>query len=200
MTAIPVKEFVADAHIDDMAVGEPQTPDRRTDFATCWAESYDKLRTYVRIFVPVMHDADDVLQETAVAIAKDFDKYDPERPFLEWAIGIARNRVLQYFRKRSRDRRMVFDVETVHKIEGSLIELEPRIDRYEESLESCIKRLPERSRRMLELRYTCCMNAEEIASQLGLTVKSVYTRLSQIRVGLRECVRRKLRLSGGTAP
>lgn len=95
---------------------------------------------------------------------------------------------------------MVFDIETVQKIEGSLIELDPYIESYEESLEFCLEKLPSRSRRMLELRYTCCMSAEEIATQLEMTVKSVYTRLSQIRVGLRDCVRRKLRLTGGANP
>ncbi|QDV74077.1 sigma-70 family RNA polymerase sigma factor [Botrimarina mediterranea] len=189
------------AHISSVMAGREQhESDRRCDFATLWAESYDKLRTYVRIFVPVLHDADDVLQDTAVAIAKDFDKYDPERPFLEWAVGVARNRVLQYYRKRGRDRRMIFDVDTVSKIEGSLLELEPRIDSYEESLEFCLQKLPERSRRMLELRYTCAMSADEIASQLKMTVQSVYTRLSQIRVALRDCVRRQLRRTGGNAP
>jgi RNA polymerase sigma-70 factor (ECF subfamily) len=201
MPKIGVKVSSEVGHIDDVMAGREQhESDRRCDFATLWAESYDKLRTYVRIFVPVLHDADDVLQDTAVAIAKDFDKYDPERPFLEWAVGVARNRVLQYYRKRGRDRRMIFDVDTVSKIEGSLLELEPRIDSYEESLEFCLQKLPERSRRMLELRYTCTMSADEIASQLKMTVQSVYTRLSQIRVALRDCVRRQLRRSGGSAP
>lgn len=179
-----------------MAGREPHETDRRCDFATLWAESYDRLRTYVRIFVPVLHDADDVLQDTAVAIAKDFEKYDPDRPFLEWAIGIARNRVLQYYRRRGRDKRMVFDVDTVLRIEGSLMEIDSQVETYEEPLEFCLEKLPGRSRRMLELRYTYCMSAEEIAGQLTMTVNSVYTRLSQIRVALRDCVRRQLRLSG----
>lgn len=201
MSKIGVKPLGVLGHINSVMAGREQhESDRRCDFATLWAESYDKLRTYVRIFVPILHDADDVLQDTAVAIAKDFDKYDPERPFLEWAVGVARNRVLQYYRKRGRDRRMIFDVETVLKIEGSLLELEPRIDSYEEPLEFCLQKLPERSRRMLELRYTCTMSADEIAVQLKMTVQSVYTRLSQIRVVLRDCVRRQLRRSGGSAP
>ncbi len=196
-----VKSFAADAHTTSVMAGrERHESERRCDFATLWAESYDRLRTYVRIFVPVLHDADDVLQDTAVAIAKDFDKYDPDRPFLEWAIGVARNRVLQYYRKRGRDRRMIFDVDTVSKIEGSLLELEPHINSYEEPLEFCLQKLPEKSRRMLELRYTCCMSADEIGVQLKMTVQSVYTRLSQIRVALRDCVRRQLQKSGGSTP
>ena len=173
---------------------------RRPCFATLWAESYDKIRTYVRIFVPVWHDADDVIQETAVAIAKDFEEYDPERPFLEWAIGIARNRVFQYYRKRNRDRRMVFDVETVYRIESSLLELESQVDDYIESLERCLNKLPKRSHHMLELRYKQLLSVGDIAGQLKMSINSVYTRLSQIRVGLRECIQRQLRRSEGPNP
>jgi DNA-directed RNA polymerase specialized sigma24 family protein len=48
----------------------------------------------------------------------------------------------------------------------------------------------------VELRYLNCLNAEQIAHSLGFRVQSVYTRLSQIRQGLRECIQRRLSLSG----
>ena len=187
----------ASAHIvNDVDSDSSRRADQREDFATLWVESYDRVRAYVRVFVPSLHDSEDVIQETAVAIAKDFDKYDPSRPFLEWAIGIARRRVLQHFRKRGRERRMIFDTETVALIEQSFLELEPRMDAYRAALEDCLKRLPTRSRKLVELRYTSAQRADEIADGLGLTVKSVYTRLSQIRLALRECVQRRLRLVG----
>ncbi|TWT29338.1 RNA polymerase sigma factor CnrH [Posidoniimonas corsicana] len=170
--------------------------DSRCDFAALWAESYARLRTYVRIFVPSVHDADDVMQETAMAIARDFDKYDPQRPFLEWAVGVARNRVFEHFRKRDRDRRMVFDVETVKHIEESFLAAESQFDSYHDALELCLKQLPERARRLIDLRYLACNSIEEISSQLGLTVRSVYTRLSQVRCGLKECIGRRMKLLG----
>lgn len=174
----------------------PDETDSRCDFAALWAESYARLRTYVRIFVPSVHDADDVMQETAMAIARDFEKYDPDRPFLEWAVGVARNRVFEHFRKRDRDRRMVFDVETVEHIEASFLAAESKFDNYHDALESCLKQLPERARRLIDLRYLACNSVEEISDQLGLTVRSVYTRLSQVRYGLKQCIGRRMRLSG----
>lgn len=168
----------------------------RYDFATLWAESYERLRTYVRIFVTSSHDSEDVIQETAMAIARDFKKYDPERPFLEWAVGIARNRVLQYYRKRGRDRQMVFGIETIKLIENSFLSFEPRTSVYHDALEECLSKLPPRSRHLVHLRYLSCLCAEEIAEQVGFTIQSVYTRLSQIRTGLRECINRQMRLMG----
>lgn len=187
--------------IDSMPREYPSShrPDPRKDFATLWAESFDRLRTYVRIFVPNPHDADDVIQETAAAIAKDFDKYDNHRPFLEWAVGIARNRVLQHFRKRDRDHRMVFDLETVKHIEASILTLEPDLSGRQEALERCLEVLPARSRQLIQLKYASNMKAEEIAEQLDLTVHSVYTRLSQLRSSLRDCISRRLRQAGEAA-
>lgn len=168
----------------------------RCDFATLWAENFSKLRTYVRIFVPSLNDSEDVLQETALAIAKDFEKYDPTRPFLEWAVGIARNRVLQHYRARRRDRRMVFNEEAIHLVEGAFIDTEPQFDSCHDALESCLRKLPRKSRQLIDLRYLSCLRAEEISDQAGLTVQSVYTRLSQIRKALLECIKRQLRLHG----
>ncbi|QDU57601.1 sigma-70 family RNA polymerase sigma factor [Aeoliella mucimassa] len=175
-----------------MAVDDRNPSERRLDFATQWAESYDRIRAYVRIFVPAWHDAEDVIQETAVAIAKDYEKYDPERPFLEWAVGIARNRVYEYYRRCGRDRRMLFDVETVYKIESTLVELETQVDDYLESLEHCLDSLPKRSHSMLELRYKQSLSTGEIANRLKMTINSVYSRLSQIRMALRNCIHRRL--------
>jgi RNA polymerase sigma-70 factor (ECF subfamily) len=183
---------MAGKHDDHLA----HSADARIDFATLWAESYERIRAYVRISIPSLHDSDDVIQETAMAIAKDIDRYDPSRPFLDWAIGIARHRILQFYRKRGRDRRMIFDVDTLMAIEQGFLAAEPKFNDYQEALQVCIDHLPKRAKKIVELRYLNCLNAEQIAHSLGFRVQSVYTRLSQIRQGLRECIQRRLSLSG----
>ena len=44
----------------------------------------------VLVMVPNRTDARDILQETAVALWRQFDSYDPQRPFVNWAMGFAR--------------------------------------------------------------------------------------------------------------
>lgn len=166
--------------------------DARPDFATLWAEAYPRIRAYVLFFVNSFHDSEDVLQETAMAVAKDFGRYDPSRPFLEWALGIARNRVQQHFRNRDRDRKVTFSDEAVKRFESALLDMEPQYDAYRESLDYCMEMLPPRSRRLLELRHLNCLQPAEISAQVGLTKESVYARLSQIRVALRDCINRRL--------
>lgn len=179
---------------DDNAAQQRAT--QREDFATLWARSFDRIRAYIRLFVPSIHDADDILQETAVAIARDFDKYDRRLPFLDWAIGVARNRVLQHYRRSSRDRRVLFDAEAFEQLEGRFLKTEPMIETYREALATCIEELPRASRRLLDARYVSCLTTQQIADRLEMTTRGVFKRLAKIRESLRLCIQRRLRVLG----
>jgi RNA polymerase sigma-70 factor (ECF subfamily) len=168
-------------------------------FATRWAACYPRLRAYVLLFVSPQHDAEDVIQETALAAAKDFDRYDPTRPFLDWVIGIARNRIREHYQRRDRRKRMVFDSGAVAAIEDAYQSMADGLDDVRDGLDFCLGRLPRRARQLVEYRYLQSLTPEEIAKHLGITTASVYTRLSQIRSVLRECVLRRLRQVEGNS-
>lgn len=168
-------------------------------FATHWASCYPRLRAYVLLFVSPQHDAEDVIQETALAAAKDFAKYDPNRPFLDWAIGIARNRIREHYQKRDRRKRMVFDSGAVAALEDAYQSMADGLDDVRDGLDYCLGRLPQRARQLVEYRYLLSLSPREIGGHLGITTASVHTRLSQIRNVLRECVMRRLRMVEGKA-
>lgn len=50
------------------------------------------------VMVPNINDARDVLQETAVALWQSIAHYDPARPFVAWARGIALNKAKMFNR------------------------------------------------------------------------------------------------------
>jgi len=52
-------------------------------------------------------DAEDLLQETAKKLWREFDRYDPEKSFLGWAQTLARYEVLNYW-QRQKTRRKVY--------------------------------------------------------------------------------------------
>ena len=54
-------------------------------------KSERELLRYVMVLVPNVNDARDVLQETAIALLRTIDKYDPDRPFVPWACRFALN-------------------------------------------------------------------------------------------------------------
>jgi RNA polymerase sigma-70 factor, ECF subfamily len=163
------------------------------EFALLWAKAFPRVRVFVLMCVPKYHDAEDVIQETAVAAASDFEHYDRQRSFTAWALGIARNRVLRHWRTQSSTRQILLDDETLARIEVAFSQLDMDADLAREALEACLGSLTPRARRLVEHRYVEGMNSEHLAARMGLTVSSVYTQLYRIRQGLAECIRRKMR-------
>jgi RNA polymerase sigma-70 factor (ECF subfamily) len=162
------------------------------EFAVLWATAFPRLRVFVLMCVPSYHDAEDVIQETAVAAASDFDRYDRDRSFLAWVLGIARNRVLRHWRGKGTAKQILFDEETLMQVEDVFTKAELNPDPRHEALEACLGKLTERSRRLVEHRYIHGLNIEQISARMGLTVKSAYSQLYRIRQALAECVRRRL--------
>lgn len=60
------------------------------------------------------------------------------------------------------------------------------------ALDECVETLPERSRRLLSLKYTRGEAVESIAAEMGQSFETVKKALVRIRAGLHECVRQKL--------
>jgi RNA polymerase sigma-70 factor (ECF subfamily) len=165
---------------------------QQNEFALLWATAFPRLRVFVLMCVPSYHDAEDVIQETAVAAAAEFPQYDRERPFVSWVLGIARHRVLRHWREKGASRQILFDDQTLLSVESAFSELELNPDPTHEALESCLGKLSLRSRRLIEHRYIQGLDTDQISSRTGMTVQSVYTQLYRIRQALGDCIKRRL--------
>jgi RNA polymerase sigma-70 factor, ECF subfamily len=64
--------------------------------------------------------------------------------------------------------------------------------RRQQALDDCVATLPEKSRRMLSLRYEGRQSVEEVASAMGQSFDAVTKALYRLRQALTECVERKL--------
>jgi RNA polymerase sigma-70 factor, ECF subfamily len=164
------------------------------EFAVLWATAFPRLRTFVLMCVPSYHDAEDIIQETAVAAASDFDRYDRDRSFMAWVLGIARNRVLRHWRGKGTARQILFDEETLLQVENAFIKIELNPDPRQEALEACLGQLSERARHLVESRYVHGLDIEKLSTRMGITVQSAYSQLYRIRQALADCMRRRLRL------
>ena len=139
--------------------------------------------------------ADEVLQETSLVLFRRFDEYDEQRPFVAWALGVARFQVLSLNRDAARSR-VAFDTELLVRFIEAWGELAPGASDRSLFLQDCIQRLAARARQMVRLRYYDELTAEEIARQIGGTGAAVRVALQRIRQQLRECVERQLRAEG----
>jgi RNA polymerase sigma-70 factor (ECF subfamily) len=140
----------------------------------------------------LVHDwsaAEDLLQETAQVMWSKFDTFKPGTDFTAWALCIARYQVLDY-RKRCKSR-VVFDSELIERLARQAEKHSVRDNgRRHEALKECLKKLTNRDRHLLELRYQLDASVRSIAETLGWHTKSVYRSLQRIRFQLFQCVRR----------
>src|SRR5438128_1215121 len=105
-------------------------PSDSHSLASLWERARPAVFAYLTASVYDFHRAEDLLQEVAVAIASQFHSYDRSRPFLAWAMGIARNRTLLYFREQARDRRH-FSEQTLRVLDAAAQQLDPAEGRGE---------------------------------------------------------------------
>ena len=58
-------------------------------FLSLFLRSEREIFRYVAALVPNLTDAEDIVQQTAIALWEKFDAYDPSQPFTPWACRFA---------------------------------------------------------------------------------------------------------------
>ncbi len=160
------------------------------DFTRQWTTTLPKVAAFVGSMVYDVTDRDDVLQDCAVAAMASFDRYDASRSFAGWAIGIARNQIRLYFRRKSNDPH-VFDDDALDVLVNAFARARPEEDRKLSKLEACVEQLEGRSRELCEYRYANDLKPAAIAGKVGMTPNAVAKSLQRIREQLRECIEKK---------
>ena len=161
--------------------------DARARLAELWHASQPSVSAYLFASVPNHHDAEDLLGQVAVAVARDFDKYDESQPFVRWAIGIARNRVLNHRRAYAMSK-IVFSQETIDAL-ANAVPVEPaRQSDFKAALKTCIDKLQNQARKAVTLRYEDDLKPRDIAGQLDMTPNAVSILLHRTRKTLADCV------------
>src|SRR5512147_908276 len=71
-------------------------------FLSLFLRSEREIFRYVAALVPSVADAEDIVQQTALALWEKFDAYDPSQPFTPWACRFALNKTRQWTERRQR--------------------------------------------------------------------------------------------------
>lgn len=165
--------------------------DRRALVAEHWHKWQSSIRAYLFAAVHNYHDAEDLLSQVAVAVARDYEKYDPNTPFIRWAIAIARNRVLNYRRSKATSK-LVFSQDTLDALAGAMPQEAPAETATKAALDDCIDKLQDRSRQALTLRYEDDLKPAEIAPRLNMTPTAVTSMMHRVHKALAKCVKQAL--------
>lgn len=134
-------------------------------------------------------DADDVLQDTWLRVARHAREFDRSRRFLPWLYGIATNRARDLFRREAVRLRARDGAPDERAGEGS------RVDDHVE-LRERVQHLPERHREVLLLRYFVGLGEAEMAETLKIPPGTVKSRLHTAIRMLREQYESTPRASG----
>ena len=155
-----------------------------------WTVAQPVVSAFVTSVIRDFKDRDDVLQDIAVAAIESFEAYDAERPFVPWVMGVARNQVGLYLRRRRRDR-LTFDQETVELLATAFSEVTPLQRQRRDALADCLKQVTGRAHTLGQLRYRDDLKPAAIAARLGMQPNAVAKALQRIRDQLRICVSRR---------
>jgi RNA polymerase sigma-70 factor, ECF subfamily len=137
-------------------------------------------------------EAEDALQETFMRALRYFHSYDPSRDAGKWLFGIAHNVCVEMARARKRltisdDLPDPADMSTPTEIALERLAQEENLERVRREMTN----LPDRVRRILELRFFGQLNSREIAELEGMKESAVRVALHRALEGLRGKLARK---------
>lgn len=182
--------------LTEVSEGTPGMSVTEDEFLGQLSAAQDALRGYLFTRIRDVNRLEDVLQDVRIALWRKRGSFHRERPFLSWALGIARNELLHARRTAARSR-LIFDAELLERCRARYEALEPELRRRRAALRSCIERLPELSRHVVRERYLEGTPVGDLARRLGKTVGALHKLLSRVRSALAECAERRLKEEGG---
>ncbi len=162
------------------------TPEQTGQFVERLTAAQSALYGSIHTLLAGATDAADVLQETNRVLWRKAATYDPTRPFLPWALTVARFEVLAHRKRQSRDR-LVFDDDLLAQIAE---EYERQAGRGGalQALEQCLQKLAPAQRELVDQRYLRGESVNDIALRQGRAANAVSALLYRIRALLAACV------------
>jgi len=150
-----------------------------------------QLRAYVGTICADLGAVDDLAQEVFLRAFQAIDRLAEVEVFGAFLRGIARNTVKEHCRRDFyRAQRYVEFVDAAMDIGSRSDEGSSWIDdgRLLDTLRNCLSQLPQRSRRILDLRYQQEKRSAEIGDELAMNGPAVRAALRRIRQALLKCI------------
>ena len=156
-----------------------------------WTQVLPVLTAFVMSSVRDRQHAEDIVQEVGAAVSADFADIPENVSFTTWTLAIARNHIHKRYRTNQRDKH-IFTSEALEALAGAYDRISESSEDMRAALEHCVELLPERSRRVIELRYQQNKRVDGIAAMLGSTANAVSGVLFRVRQALRDCIEKQM--------
>jgi len=167
------------------------TVNRQLLLAELVREHQAGLWRYLRFLGAEADEADDLTQETFLAVMRSNFEHRSAPETLGYLRQVARNQLLMYRRRTGREP-VVGSLETAEAVWAEVVKDD--LSDYLLALESCLESAVDgRARTAVLLRYREGASRERIGAELNVAAEGVKSLLRRARLALRECVERKLR-------
>lgn len=165
------------------------------DFLSLLIPNQRKIQAYIITLVPNINDAEDVYQETVSEMWNKFSTFEPGTDFVAWAITTARFKVLSFRSKHHRSK-VQFNSKTFEALETEAGSQLPAIQNHLDVLGECVRKLSDKEKSLLKMRYENDLTFQKIASRVGKTAPALHRQMSIIHSKLAICIRHILRQEG----
>lgn len=209
-TVIGFSHDIGGTALDDVATESgppnPEAPDPEAGtlgsvdrFVQLFAREQRRVHAYIGALLPSRTDADDVMQETSIALWRKWSQFDEGRDFFRWACGVAHIEVLRHRRKHATSR-LFFNEDIMGEIAEEVLNQSDVAAARSAALAECLQKLREPDRRLVEHRYGAGVTTLQAAADLGRPPSTVYKALARIRRSLMECIQRRLAQEASARP
>lgn len=160
-TSVDTRQLVTDARNGD-----------REAFGKLYDTYLDAVYRFVYFRVGSREDAEDITEQTFVSIFEHIGEYKERGlPFEAWLFRIARNKLIDHYRKRKPDVQIEEITETEDKRMGPEEQAEQALTG--EIIMKCVRQLPESYQEIIILKYIEDRDNEEISTLLDKPVPHV---------------------------
>ncbi|UCZ55017.1 RNA polymerase sigma factor [Bacillus shivajii] len=152
----------------------------------------DRIFHYIYIQTNSYHDTEELLQDVFFKAARQLSRFEGKSSFKTWIFKIARNVVIDYYRKQNKERLSIsMDQDVIENMGGKDESAENTVLRHiqvDEVLKT-IDKLPVHYQTVLHLRFIEDFSIKETAEIMGKTTLSVKSMQRRARQALSEQVK-----------
>ncbi|TVQ76829.1 MAG: sigma-70 family RNA polymerase sigma factor [Flavobacteriales bacterium] len=154
----------------------------------------DRLFMFILSKVRDRELAEDVFQDTFLKIINTIrtSRYNEEGKFIQWAMRIAHNLVIDHFRREKKQRKVtpLGEYDFMANIKDDSLTIEAKIikEQIESKAISLLELLPAEQREVLEMRIYADLSFKDIAEQTGVSINTALGRMRYALINLRKVI------------
>jgi RNA polymerase sigma-70 factor (ECF subfamily) len=147
---------------------------------------------YILALHPNRSAAQDILQETNMAMWRKRDQFEPGTNFKAWAFRFAKFQTLDHLKRVKNRRWLVFGESLLEMMSEEACEMPDDFEERRGALKKCLSKLSESEQELIRAHYQSGLPLAELGDRLGRSQAAVKQLLFRLRRSLKTCIERQL--------